>query len=56
MKKIFLTLLLSAPALLLGAQEAANGGITAEMLDTFRKAQTTDKTDKTELRKAQDRT
>ena len=43
MKKIFLTLLLSAPALLLGAQEAAKGGITAEMLASFRKAQTTDK-------------
>ena len=52
MKKIFLTLLLSAPALLLGAQEAAKGGITAEMLASFRKAQTTDKTSTTALRNA----
>ena len=52
MKKIFLTLLLSAPALLLGAQEAAKGGITAEMLASFRKAQTTDKAATTALRNA----
>ena len=52
MKKIFLTLLLSAPALLLGAQEAAKGGITAEMLASLRKAQTTDKAATTALRNA----
>ncbi len=38
MKKIFLTLLLAAPAALLQAQ-TAEGGISAEMLEGFRKAQ-----------------
>ncbi|MGM9688805.1 MAG: C1 family peptidase [Alloprevotella sp.] len=52
MKKIFLFLLLSAPVLPLCAQEAAKGGITPDMLETFRKTQPTDKAAATALRNA----
>ena len=42
MKKILLTLLLAAPAVLLCAQNVGKGGITPEMLQEIRKAQPAD--------------
>ena len=44
MKKIFLSLLLSAPAALLCAQSVGKGGITPDIFAAFRKAQPADQT------------